>query len=284
MSFRKILVPVFGNRRDEVALESAFQIAREFGAHADAYFIRPNPAAALPYGYLSGDVSGYAAQYAIDAAVKASDAAQKAAQETFAKCVDKTAINATPNQKQRARLIVLQADFADEIERKSRLCDLVVFGGAPGELERIAIQEGFEAALLSGSRPVLFSPHAGTVGQRVAIAYDGSAAAAHAVAAAMPFLKKAQEVHAFEVTAERSNALAELGDYLALHGLKLIQHSLEPGALGIGETLVSGAQAARCDLFVMGGYGHSRLREFVFGGVTRYVLGQKTSLAVLMAH
>lgn len=283
MSFRKILVPVFGNRRDQVALESAFRIAKEFGAHVDALFIRPNPTTALPYGYLSGDVSGYAAQYAIDAAAKAADAAQSAAQETFAKCVDKTGINASPDNKQ-ARFVALQADFADEIERKSRLCDLVVFGGAPGELERIAIQEGFEAALLSGSRPVLFSPHAGTVGQRIALAYDGSAAAAHAVAAAMPFLKKAQEIHAFEVTPERSNALSELRDYLALHGLKLIEHSIEPSAESVGETLIQGAQSARCDLVVMGGYGHSRLREFVFGGVTRYVLGQKTSLAVLMAH
>jgi nucleotide-binding universal stress UspA family protein len=283
MSLRKILVPVFGNRRDQVALESAFRIAKEFGAHVDALFVRPNPTIALPYGYLSGDVSGYAAQYAIDAAVKAADAAQNTAQETFAKCVDKAGMNASPEDRH-ARLIVMQADFVDEIERKSRLCDLVVFGGAPGELERIAIQEGFEAALLSGSRPVLFAPHGGTVGQRIALAYDGSAAAAHAVAAAMPFLKRAQEVHAFEVTAERSNALSELRDYLALYGLKLVEHHIEPDAHSVGDTLIRGAQSARCDLVVMGGYGHSRLREFVFGGVTRHVLAQKTSLAILMAH
>lgn len=278
MSIRKILVPVFGMQRDGAALDSALSLAARYNAQVEALFVRPDPLSVLPYGYLNGDMAGYAAQYALDAAVKASDGAQKAAKDAFDE--------RTAKAKADASLRVVQGDFVTEIEQRSRLCDLIVFGGSPGELDRIAVQEGLEAALLSGARPVLFIPPRATetIGERIAIAFDGSASAAHAVTAALPFLTKAKEVHAFEVSTERSPALAELKEYLALHDVKVVTHTVTQERQSIGGALLDAAQKADCDMIVLGGYGHSRLREFVFGGVTRHVLRQTTPMTVLMAH
>jgi len=183
-------------------------------------------------------------------------------------------------------LRIVEGGFAEEIERRSRICDLIVFGAKSGDVEFTNIREGFESALLSGSRPVLFAPRETTdlPGSRIAIAYDGSATAAHAVTSALPFLERAKELHAFEVTADKTTALSDLQEYLALRGLTAKEHVVDPGPKSTAEALLLAVQAQKCDLLVLGGYGHSRIREFVLGGVTRHVLHHGAPLAVLMAH
>ncbi len=290
MSYRKILVPVFGSAHDRAAVQAAFSLGKQFNAHVEALFVKLDPVSALPYGYLDGDISGYSAQYAIEAAIKAAEHAQKAAQGTFDKAVDKSGIKvsakpgASPNAS--AEFKIVQGDFAGEIERRSRICDLIVFGATSSDAAFANIREGFEGALLSGSRPVLFVPKetADVPGRNIAIAYDGSATAAHAVTAALPFLARAKELHAFEITAEKGTALAELQEYLALRGLTAVEHVVDPGPKTTAEALLLAVGAHKCDLLVLGGYGHSRIREFVLGGVTRHVLRHGAPLAVLMAH
>jgi nucleotide-binding universal stress UspA family protein len=290
MSYRKILVPIFGSAHDRAALQTAFGFAKAFEAHVEALFVRPDPLSAMPYGFVDGDLSGFSAGYVIEAAIKAADHAQKAAQDAFNKMVAKSglAVTAKPGARREATadLKIVQGDFADEIERRSRVCDLVVFGAKSGDEEFTTIQEGFESALLSGSRPVLFVPRETTdlPGQRIAIAYDGSATAAHAVTAALPFLTRAKELHAFEVSSEKGTALAGLQEYLALRGLTAKEHVIDPGPKTTAEALLLGVGAQKCDLLLLGGYGHSRIREFVLGGVTRHVLRHGAPLAVLMAH
>lgn len=291
MSFRKILVPVFGAPSDAAAVKTAFGFGLQFGAHIETLFVRLDPVRAIPYGYV-GDLSGYSAQYAIEAAIKAADEAQKIAAEAFAKAVETSKIEINPRPGARAdattQLKIVQGDFIEEIERESRLSDLIVFGPPDGQGGQETVRAGFEAAVLSGSRPVVFVPKEPVepVGQRVAIAYDGSAAAAHAVTAALPFLSRAKSVHSFEVTAEagQSQALNALRDYLALRGIECVEHVVDPGAKSTPEALASAVQAQRCDLLVLGGYGHSRIREFVLGGVTRHTLRHDAPYAVLMAH
>ena len=164
MSYRKILVPVFGSVNDRPALQCCLRSwPQQFGAHVEALFVRLDPVRAMPYGYIGIDVSGYSAQYAIEAAIKAAEEAQKIATESFAKAVEKSGIEI--NEKPGARtdattqLKVVQGDFADEIERasaavRSRRVRRDERRGGDNE----SMREGFEAALLSGARPVLFVP------------------------------------------------------------------------------------------------------------------------------
>jgi nucleotide-binding universal stress UspA family protein len=292
MPYRKIVVPVIGASSDKSALSAAFALAKQFGAHAEALFVRLDPVRAIPYGYIGTDVSGYSAQYAIEAAIKASDAAQKVASDVFHSTVSRLGLELKDKPGARAdataHLKVVQGDFADEVERASRLSDLVVFGLMPNGDGQGPVREGFEAALLSGTHPVLFVPNepAEAPGQRIAIAYDGSATAAHAVMSALPFLSRAKAVHSFEITEATgvSKPLMELREYLALRGVGVIEHLVDPGPKSTAEALVNAVQGQHCDLLVLGGYGHSRIREFVLGGVTRHLVRHGAPFAVLMAH
>lgn len=292
MSYRKILVPLTGSRGDNAALDAALLLARQFAAHVEALFIRIDPVRSMPYGYVAGDVSGYATQYAIEAAIRAADAALKQARASFDAATERAGVglNEKPGVRDgaTAHLRVVQGVFEEEVERASRLVDLVVFCLLRGDEGQDSEREGLEAALLSGTRPVLLvneSP-ADTLGRRIAIAYDGSATAAHAVTAAMPLILQASSVHSFEVTDATgvSGPLAELRDYLVLRGIVPSEHLVDPGLRSVAETLATAVAEQACDLLVLGGYGHSRLREFVLGGVTRHVVRHGVPFAVLLAH
>jgi nucleotide-binding universal stress UspA family protein len=293
MSYRKILVPIFGTVYDQTALHTAFGLARQFGAHVEAFFVRFDPLRPPQYGYLGGDVSGYSAKYFIEAAIKAADEAEAVARKSFDKAVEKCGIEVTDTPGARteatAELKIAHGDFGERIEEESRLSDLIIFSAEGSDLAVERSRDALESALLSGSRPVLFVPpgaNASMPGQRIGIAYDGSAAAAHAVTAAFPFINRAKEVHAFEVTDvhRESQALSDLKQYLALRAVDLLEHVVDPGRKDTEEALLLAAKAEHCDMLVLGGYGHSRVREFVLGGVTRHILRHGQAFAILMAH
>jgi nucleotide-binding universal stress UspA family protein len=119
--------------------------------------------------------------------------------------------------------------------------------------------------------------------KRVAIAWKPTREAARATASALPFLARATEVVVLTVEEE---AAADEADRLvrnfAWHGLAARAERLPPGPEGAAATLLAAAQQ-RADLLVMGGYGHGRLREWVFGGFTEQVLTD-APLPVLIAH
>ena len=122
---------------------------------------------------------------------------------------------------------------------------------------------------------------------RVMICWDGSRPAARAVADALPFLKKAKQVE-IVIVSEKPNKKdeipgADLGQHLARHDLKVeLEHITSPD-IDVASTILSYVADSGADMIVMGGYGHSRVREFVLGGVTRGMLESMT-VPVLMSH
>jgi len=157
---------------------------------------------------------------------------------------------------------------------------------------RKVVPEGMilEAALFDSGRPVLAIPYiqkAGLTLNRVMVAWDGSRNAARAVGDAMPFLRRAKSVEVVMVTAERvkSNEMpgADIAHHLARHGLNVAVQRIVSVETDVANTILSYAADAGTDFIVMGGYGHSRLREFVLGGATRGILGAMTA-PVLMSH
>jgi len=144
----------------------------------------------------------------------------------------------------------------------------------------------FEAALFQSGRPIILVPrrYDGRFRlDRVLIAWDGSVHAARAVAAAMPLLAET-EIHVFTAkeASKGSNFYGEdLVKHLQRHGLAA---SLgERSGQDVQETIIREVEGYRASLVVMGGYGHSRFRDFVFGGVTRFML-TRMPVPVLMAH
>jgi nucleotide-binding universal stress UspA family protein len=145
---------------------------------------------------------------------------------------------------------------------------------------------------LSAGRPVLFVPYAGrfaAAGKRVLIAWDGGREAARAVSDALPFLKRAEavEVAVFDPERGRRNhgeqPGADIGLYLARHGVKVSAHRQSGAGFDVGAQILSRAADTSADLIVIGAYGHSRMRELVLGGVTRTMLESMT-VPVLMSH
>jgi nucleotide-binding universal stress UspA family protein len=146
-----------------------------------------------------------------------------------------------------------------------------------------------EALLFESGVPVLLVPYIGVLAvrlEKVLVAWDGSATAARAVHAAMPLLPLAKEIHILLVDSGRKLAAesgTDLGGYLARHGLAVGVERIQRVEIGVADALISHVADNGFDTVVMGAYGHSRLRELVFGGATRDVLAEMT-VPVLMAH
>lgn len=288
MAYRKILVPLMGAERDAHVLSAAFQVAKAFGSHVAGVFVRPDPSEVLPY--LGEGVSAGVIQEIMDASRQAANRAaataravlDKAAREAGAAMFD--IANATNGVG--GSFHVRDGLSSEVIAEEARLSDLVVFD-VPADSKDAASREVLESALLNGRKPMLLVPHKATkiVGAKAAIGWDGGAAAAHSVSAAIPLLARAEAIEILNVTTGPIDTVKmdRLRDYLRLHGLNAVEHGINPGSQGTATALVDGATRAGAGLLVIGGYGHSRLRELVLGGVTRHVFANVT-MPIFIAH
>lgn len=167
------------------------------------------------------------------------------------------------------------------ISRASLFADVVIVAQSdPADPERTTNVLAPESVLMDTCRPVVIVPDAGTcdtIGTNVMIAWDDSRAAARAVTDALPFLTRAGRVRIQRLNRpDDGDACSdELTEFLLQHGVTTELHDDQTG-LDIGDALLSRAADDECDLLVMGAYGHSRLREVVFGGTTRTVLEAMT--------
>jgi nucleotide-binding universal stress UspA family protein len=123
--------------------------------------------------------------------------------------------------------------------------------------------------------------------ERVLVCWDGSRTAARAVGDAAPFLARATAVDIVIVASERSKsdeiAGADMGQHLARHTKRVDVKRIVAADTDVPNTILSYAADSSADFLVMGGYGHSRLREFILGGATRGILSAMT-VPTLMSH
>ena len=180
------------------------------------------------------------------------------------------------------------ADAADTFGDLARRFDLSVV--AQAEPDKPARSMIIEAALFQSGRPVLVVPYIQREGLEldcVMVCWDGSRSAARAVADALPFLVKAKAVEVVLVSSEagKSDEIpgADIAHHLARHSLEVELKRIVSTDVNVTNMILSHAADVGCDLLVMGGYGHSRLREFVLGGVTRGILESMT-VPTLMSH
>lgn len=227
-------------------------------------------------GYIPGDV--------IESQERESKAAAQTAVDRFNAATGRAGISADS-----LTVSASLSGVGDMFSRIARRFDLSVVGQA--EPEKSAVEEIIaEAALFESGRPVIVVPYiqkdAFKVDQ-VMVCWDGSRAAARAIGDAMPLLQQSKEVEIVIVSNERGKedeiAGADIGEHLARHGLKVDVKRTVLGDIDVADILLSHAADSGADFMVMGGYGHSRLREFVLGGVTRSIFRAMT-VPVLMSH
>lgn len=167
----------------------------------------------------------------------------------------------------------------------SRFADLLVLA-QPDDKSSDALLEAVDTAIFDSGRPVVFVPGnvSAITGNRIMIAWNGSIQAALAVTAALPLLHLAAQVDVVQAgDVDKSVSANELALYLALHGIKAQNHAIDIGIQDAGATLMAAAERFGSDLIVMGGYGHSRLRERILGGATRGLL-DKSPWPLFMMH
>lgn len=183
----------------------------------------------------------------------------------------------------------INGDFSSVV-RNAILTGLVVVGQDDPDHEQPFRAALIEALLFQAGLPTLMIPYSGTrefSADKAVIAWNGTAQAARAVRAAMPLLamSKSVLVAIIDEGAPPSNEAqgADIGAYLARHGLKVEVRTVANAHEGAGRALLNLAVDEEANWLVMGAYGHSRIRQFLLGGVTRSVLANAT-IPVLMAH
>jgi len=228
--------------------------------------------------------TGYIPAEVIETQQADNEAAAKAALDRFAAATQRAGLSAEP--------LSLTASFAgagDQFGRIARRFDLAIVGQAEPETSTVDDIIA-ETTLFESGRPMIMVPYiqkAPLKLDNVMVCWDGSRQAARAVADAMPLLAKAGRVEIVIIASERGKQDeiegADMGQHLARHGLKVDVHRVSGGNIDVADALLSHAADSSADFMVMGGYGHSRLREFVLGGVTHSIF-RSITVPALLSH
>lgn len=178
------------------------------------------------------------------------------------------------------------ANIIVRLTQQARLHDLTILDAEP-----IAVsgdRELIEAVLLDSGRPIIVVPPTISAfsATRIVVAWDGSAPAARALNDALPFLRAADTVDLVAVVEgedlKASAAGTEIAPHLARHGIAANVIQL-PVQVDVARSLQRHVHQSSADMLVIGGFGHSRMRELFFSGVTQWLLG-RSGVPLFIAH
>ena len=274
---KDILVSLPVGGLSDGAVNYAVSVAKAFDAHLTGMAFVHTP-------FVPGTVFGGAGTSFIATYRAQVEKAAKAAVAKFEDLARDAGVSAT-SQTLESEL----ADLDDLFTQATRRFDLSVVGQIEPGNETFEIVFP-ETALFGSGRPVLVIPYIQKTGMtlnRTLVCWDGSQAAARAIGDAMPFLVRTKSINVLTVMKSETVGTelpgADIAQHLARHNLKVDFKRIVANDRDIGNTILSTAADLDSDMIVMGGYGHSRLREFVLGGATRAVLNAMT-VPVLMSH
>ncbi|MEO0682040.1 MAG: universal stress protein [Pseudomonadota bacterium] len=281
MAIKTIACFVEGSEDAPLRLDHACRVARALDAHLTAVALGRQPdmgVYAVPGGEMTVDMA------LIDDArtVARARAAEAAAHLQIA--------GLTPDTRWAANIV---AGLEETAARAGRHADLTVCGPVGGdEPEADVIEAAFEGALFGSGRPVMIVPRGWRgegVCRNVMVCWDGSRVAARAAGDAAPFLALAESVTVALVDPRPGDGLlgeepgADIAAVLARQGAAVTVERLPSSGASVADRLMTRASDAEADLMVMGGYGHSKLREAIFSGVSRQVF-ENPVVPVLTAH
>jgi nucleotide-binding universal stress UspA family protein len=287
---KTILVAATGSEHDEAVFAAAVAVARPFSAHLEMLHVRIDAASVAVTMASEGGGSPLVGGL-VDRLEEAAERREQRARELFDRFCARTglAVAEAPPGPTGPSAQWLREVGAEPfwITEHGRTADLIVLGRASEDGG--TAPDTIESALIDSGRPVLIPPSQAMaeLPQTVVIGWKARREAAHAVTAALPFLDRAREIRIITVAEaedQSSHEGSQLMTNLRWRGLEVAAERLHPeDGVDPAFTLVNAA-AERGALLVMGGYGHSRLREWLFGGFTRHVLEQATGVPVLIVH
>ncbi len=289
---KRILVPLVGTKIDTSALEFAYELARLFDAHIDCLHVRPDPVVmamnTVGFGMAMTTMSSVLLASSQESVRATAASARRAFDDFCAGFELLLSERPTATGRVSASYYEAQGDQINQVIVETRVREVVVFGRSQ---EYSGFGQGWMGDVLVGcGRPVLLAATkpTKTFARNVAIAWKNTVEAARAMTAAMPLLVKAHRIailSAAEHGRDTETAVAsaeQLASDLRWHGLSPEVLCITPTA-DLPTAMMEEAHRFGADLLVMGGYGHSRTREFLLGGFTRHVL-QEASLPIFLAH
>lgn len=279
MTYKTILVHVDQSRHAAERIRVACSIAVAHGAHLVGVALTGISR------YIYQDNAFAVSGYVVASQVEALEAAARKALDQFETIVHQYGLTTYESR-------LVDDDPDGGLVLQARYSDLVILSQVDQEE---AISRVFpdlpEYVMLNSTRPALTVPYAGKFdkcGRNVIVAWDGGLEATRAITNAMPMLKRADKVTVvvfnsyarYDVHGEQPGA--DIALYLARHDIK-VEVLQQTTNQDVGNSLLSLAADMSSDLIVMGGYGHSRFREVLLGGVTMTLLKTMT-VPVLMSH
>ena len=273
---KDVVVNLSGRAPQDFAADYAISVAATFGARIAGIAFLYEPV--IPDGTLGG-----VPVELIELQREENSKAAKGAVSRFEAAAKQAGVAAETR--------ILDATFggaATLFARIARRFDLAVVGQAQREYG-VSEELMIEGALFESGRPVIVVPYIqkrGLTLERVLACWDGGRTSARAIGDAMPILERASSVDIVIVAEERKNdeiTGANMSEHLTRHGIAVNVKRIAKGDLTIEDAILSYAADSGADFMVMGGYGHSRLREFILGGVTRGILATMT-VPVFMSH
>lgn len=279
MPFNTIVVHIDETERSDARVRLAAQLAIQ----NDAHLIGSAVTGVARFIYQEGNI-GLVDPNLVEHLTMLRQRAEQVAKK-FHLLVQKLGVNSYES-------IVTNDEAGDGIGLQARYSDLVVIGQNNPDAPSSSVSPDFpQHMIIHSGRPVLIVPYVGEfeqLGKRPLVAWDGSREAARAISDALPLLQAADLVNIIVFNPDKAaqphgeEAGADIGLFLARHDVK-VEVIRQKSVIDIGNALLSLSHDINSDLLVMGGYGHSRFREMMMGGVTRTILSSMT-LPVLMSH
>ena len=286
MALRDLVVLLDGSGRDEVKLAVALDLAQRNDAHLTGLC----PLELLLPADMSFALGGYPDLWALPEFAKQIEAQARA-----------KAATTESNFRELLRREGIKGDWAFEtgallptVLQHAFATDLIVVGQAdPDNPPPAAARTLIQDILMTAGRPLLLIPYAGRfekIGANTLVGWTATRESARAVHDALPLLLSDANVTVLRVEAAKPPSdpgilpTASIADHLARHGLAVtVARTVATGGLSPADALLDYASDISADLLVVGGYGHSRTREMIMGGVTRDLL-QHMTIPVLMSH
>lgn len=285
-----IVVHVDESEQCEARVRAALDLARKRGAELTGVYAALVPALPVVAAGVPGAMAGYPVGMIDEKAREALEERMQRARVDFRRLAGTDSFCA------------LQSPADSALVECGRYADLIVLGQSTDASAGRDVPGNLAASvMLRAGRPVLIIPDAGArqgIGERILVAWNNSRESTRALHDALPYLRDAGKVIVLTVgdvatrvdtggdsTAGDDSAppLLKLGAHLSNHGVDFELREIPQSDRDAGQEILEQLSKADCDLLVMGAYGHSRLREFVFGGTTREIL-KHMSVPVMMSH
>ncbi len=272
MTYKDIVVHQGEDAHAEGRLNMALDLAKNFDARLTGVYV-------LSYPNVPGFVQTELPSEVIEQRYNEIRAMGEAKRAEFDAAAEREGVT--------AEFRLMEGDMVEAVSLCGRYADLLVVGQP--DPDKPAVTDNLaEELLMASGRPILVVPYAGVpkqIGRRIMVAWRATREATRAVHDAMPMLEQAEEVVVYSVNPEDRDHIAgaDICTHLARHGVNATPRHIVAKDMGVGDSILSAVADNGIDLLVMGGYGHSRLRELAFGGATREIMHAMTC-PVMMSH